>query len=153
MAQTLAAAARSFDVLSQYGGIIHTGITTTPSQVSTATQYSLTVTNPRTVSKSVELSWLFKAIACGRDECSKEALTALISGLSDLLFNRSYDVIDLVLRTIMNFHLSPEVLLAIARTSFAARYNLREWEGYVGGMKEEFRSRGLDVHRLAQGLS
>jgi hypothetical protein len=109
--------------------------------------------SPRTVSKPVDISWLFKAIACGRDECSKEVLTALISGLSELLLNRSFDVVDLVLRSVVNFPLSPEAQLAIARTSFAARRNLREWTGYVSAMKDEFRKRGLDVNRLAQGLS
>jgi hypothetical protein len=119
---------------------------------STEVQHPFMSVSPRTVSKPVDVSWLFKAIACGRNECSKEALTALISGLSDLLLNRSYEAIDLVLRSILNFQLSPEALLAIARTSFAARRNLREWAGYVASMREEFRRRGLDANRLAQGL-
>jgi hypothetical protein len=129
------------------------GQVVTMGQVSTVGQYPSAPAAPRTVSKPVDLSWLFKAMTCGRDECSKEVLTGLISGLSDLLLSRAYDVVDLILRSIATSQLSPEVLLAIARTSFAARHNLLEWAGYVGAMKDEFRHRGLDANRLAQGLS
>ncbi len=143
------ASGRRFGAVVQYRdematpGLVH---------ISNEPRYTASITATRPVSKPVDLSWLFKAIACGREECSKEALTTLISGLSDLLLNKSYDVVDLILRSVLNFHLSPEALLAMARTSFAARQSLREWTTFVAAMKDEFRVRGLDVNRLAQGL-
>jgi hypothetical protein len=105
------------------------------------------------VKRSVDLSWLMNAIAAGRNACGMEVLAQLITGLSELLTNQAYEEVDLILRSVPLRGVSPEAMLALARTSFAARHKLTEWKKFVQSVRRELAQRGLDPDKLARGLA
>jgi len=80
---------------------------------------------------SAELSWLTNAIAAGRDSCSIEVIAEVITGLSGVLTNPAYDEVDRILRNVRVGSINPEIMLALARTLFAARDELIEWQHFV----------------------
>jgi hypothetical protein len=101
---------------------------------------------------AIDLSWLVNAIGAGRDGCGLEVLSNLIAGLGDLLTNKDYDAVDLILRSIGLNSVSPEVMLAFGRTCFAARQALSEWSSFVRRIRHEFERRGLAADRAVRGL-
>ncbi len=104
------------------------------------------------VGRSVDLAWPTDAIPAGKETCHMGVLAKLIEGLSRLFSNEAYNEADLVMRSVDLNVVSPEVMLAIARTSFAARHKLKGWKSFVARMRSELSSRGYDPGKLARGL-
>jgi hypothetical protein len=117
--------------------------------------FEAAIPEPRTfaIKRSVDLSWLTNTIAAGRDACGIDVLAKLITGFSELLTNQAYEEVDLVLRSVPLVWVSPEAMLALARTSFAARHKLTEWKRFVQSTRRELARRGLDPDKLARGLA
>jgi hypothetical protein len=114
---------------------------------------ALSNTTTQALSDGIGLNWLTDAIEAGRDSCNKKILVALIAGLSELLSHKQYANIDVIFRSLDPDNLSPEVLVAVARTSFAARSRLKTWVSMVKRIKAEFERRNLDARGLMQGLA
>lgn len=87
-----------------------------------------------------------------KERSSAAELMAVIEGLNAQLKHRQFQVIDQMLRTVKLNLLSPEKILAFARTTFAVRGLLAEWPGFVRRARDELTSRGLDATALLKGL-
>jgi hypothetical protein len=103
-------------------------------------------------SASSALNWLLQALSGDTEKSTSDELVEVINGLNDLLKSRQFSVVDLVLKAVDVKRLSPEMLLAFSRTTFAVRSKLSMWRPFVMKAKQELNRRAWIAPPCSVGL-
>lgn len=76
----------------------------------------------------------------------------IIHSLNTLLKNRDFDRINTVLACANPQLLTPEKMIALARTTYAVRDNLPCWHNFVASLVPELDRRGMNAKELLIGF-
>jgi hypothetical protein len=126
-----------------------------------ATTYSTLVANKEPLRKefvynlssiSADLPWLATLQLRNRVRSTSDELISAINGLNILLKDRDFDLIDKIFQGLNVTEISPEMMLAFIRTTFAARSKLGEWFHLRDRVRAELSSRRFDPDTLLKGL-
>jgi hypothetical protein len=99
---------------------------------------------------SPDLLWLTKLERDNR--ATSDELIATINRLYIVLKARNFAQIDVIFRQLNLAKISPEMMLAFIRTTFAVRSKLREWCKFRERVRAELLSRHFDPDILLRGL-
>jgi hypothetical protein len=118
------------------------------------TLYSTIVTNPPEkvleLGTSVDRSWL-ATLELGNRATSDELITT-IDRLNIVMKNRNFELMDAIFRQLDVTSISPEMMLAFIRTTFAVRSKLGEWCQLRDRVRAELSARRFDPDILLKGL-
>jgi hypothetical protein len=99
---------------------------------------------------SVDLLWLARLELSNR--ATSDELITTINRLNIVLKDRDFALMDVIFRKLDVTKISPEMMLAFIRTTFAARSKLGEWCKLRDRVRAELSSRGYDPDILLRGL-
>jgi hypothetical protein len=85
-------------------------------------------------------------------QSTADELITTINGLNIVLKDRNFELMDAIFHQLDVTKLSPEMMLAFVRTTFAARSKLGEWAQLRERTRAELSSRSLDPEVLMKGL-
>lgn len=102
---------------------------------------------------SADLPWLATLEMGNRPARSTpDELITTINGLNIILKERNFQLMDAIFRQLDVTKISPEMMIAFIRTTFAAKSKLGEWCQLRDRIRDELSSRRFDPDTLLQGL-
>jgi len=97
-------------------------------------------------------SLLAAAHAEGSQRASSDALLTLTEGLFDLIGNKRFDEIELLLKSIDPALVAPEISVTILRATCSHKHLLASWSNYLEKTRRDLRKRGLPSDQVLIGL-
>jgi hypothetical protein len=105
------------------------------------------------VSSVTDLSWLSELYFSGENtRISSEKLTGVIVQINNLLKDRKFDSLTLILNAIQLDRVAPEVMIAFSRLTYPVRKQIPGWAKFVGRVEEALNSRNIDAKAVLRGL-
>lgn len=102
---------------------------------------------------TTDFTWTVHLLLEGRrEQASSEQIVEAINGVNALLKNKSFDLVDQVLSYAPIGLISPEIMVALARTTYPVRRSLGSWRPFVARVRTELQSRNYDAPKILSGL-
>lgn len=100
----------------------------------------------------LDLTWLFEAMSHGPERSGTGQITKVVSGLNSLLKERKFDDLSMILLLIPTKQLSPELMLALLRVTFAVRTEVSSWYSMLTKVRNELEARNYPAKKMLAGL-
>lgn len=101
----------------------------------------------------IDISWFDLAMQPASGPLKPSEIMPVIAGITNMLKERYFDEVDLLLKSFKVKNAAPEIMVALLRTTFPLRGNpLRHWLKLLRQVRSELTSRELDSEKILRGL-